>query len=170
MRTIRRMPGNHREGTVNVLRGRIYRFLLRLTGNPHDAEDLTQETFLRVYKSIERYDSDRPFSAWIYAIARKTVAGYFRSKKPADPIDEEPVCESNEHPAAKLERDDEIARLWEFASRLKPHFHQVLLLHYAEGFSVVETSRIMGLTQVHTKVILHRARQELSRRMQSLTS
>lgn len=147
--------------------GRIHRFLLRITGNAHDAEDLTQETFLRVYKSIGRYDPDRPFSTWIYAIARKTAAGYFRSRKPTDTLEEEPACETSEHPAKKLEREDETARVWDAASRLKPRFHQILVLHYAEGFAVAETARIMGLTEVHTKVILHRAREQLSRRLRA---
>lgn len=147
--------------------GRIHRFLLRMTGNSHDAEDLTQETFLRVYKSIGRYDPDRPFSTWIYAIARKTAASYFRSRRPTDELETEPVCETNEHPAKKLEREDETARMWEAANRLKPQFHEVLLLHYAEGFPVAETARVMGLTVAHTKVILHRAREQLSRRLQA---
>jgi RNA polymerase sigma-70 factor (ECF subfamily) len=149
--------------------GRIHRFLLRMTGNSHDAEDLTQETFLRAYKSIGRYDPDRPFSAWIYAIARKTAAGYFRSRRPTDELENEPACGTNEHPATKLEREDETARVWEAASRLKPQFHEVLLLHYAEGFPVAETARVMGLTVVHTKVILHRAREQLSRRLRERT-
>ena len=140
---------------------RIFNFFWRFTGNHHDAEDLTQETFVRAHRSLQRYNSSFSFSAWLFTIARRTGANHFRS---AEHFEELPTDEASavESPATALERKDEQNSIWRLVRTLKPKLAQALWLRYAEGFSIAETARIMRTNQIHVKVMLHRARASLA--------
>ncbi len=140
----------------------IFNFLRQFTGNHHDAEDLTQETFVKAYRSLHRYDSSFAFAAWLFTIARRTGASHFRS---ARRFSELPATEESteESPATALECKDEQTSIWKLVWTLKPKQAEALWLRYAEGFSVAETARIMRTNQIHVKVLLHRARTRLSR-------
>src|SRR5437016_4932807 len=71
---------------------RLFNYLCRLTGNSHDAEDLTQETFLKVYRSLHRFNSGQGFSTWLFTIAKRTAYNHFRSAKhPQELPTEEPI-------------------------------------------------------------------------------
>src|SRR5262245_8465966 len=136
---------------------RVFNFFRQFTGNHHDAEDLTQETFVKAHRNLHRYNSSFLFSAWLFTIARRTGASHFRSAAHFEelPSNEESVMES---PATELELKDEQVSVWKLVRTLKPKHSQVLWLRYAEGFSIAETARIMRTNQIHIKVMLHRAR------------
>jgi len=140
----------------------IFNFLRQFTRNPHDAEDLTQETFVKAYRSLHRYTPSLAFAPWLFVIARRTAASHFRS---ADHFEELPVDSeaAEENPAIVLEQSDEQKSLWKLVRTLKPKQAEAVWLRYAEGFSVAETARIMRTNQVHVKVLLHRARSNLSK-------
>src|SRR2546421_6986771 len=73
---------------------RLFNFLCHLTGNAHDAEDLTQETFLKVYHNIHRFNSTHAFGTWLFTIAKRTAYNHFRKNKrsqPAPPEEQEQV-------------------------------------------------------------------------------
>jgi RNA polymerase sigma-70 factor (ECF subfamily) len=140
----------------------IFNFLRQFTGNHHDAEDLTQETFVKAYRSLHRFDSSFSFAAWLFTIARRTGASHFRS---ARRFAELPAAEegTQESPATALECKDEQNSIWKLVWTLKPKQAEALWLRYAEGFSIAETAGIMRTNQIHVKVLLHRARSRLSR-------
>lgn len=138
---------------------RIYGFLARRLGNAHDAQDLTQETFVRAWRNIARFDPTRNFATWLFVIARRAAANHFRSRRIHDELSEDFIAQTPETGAADAEG------LWRAAKKLKPSHYEVLWLRYAENFSVAETAKVMGLTAIHVKVILHRARKELARRL-----
>jgi len=153
------------EQLVERFEARIYNFLLRHVGHAQDAQDLTQETFVRAWRAIHRFDANRDFATWIFVIARRTAANHFRARRFHDDLSEELPSERN-CPALDAEAGDESAALWKAARQLKPRHYEALWLRYAEGFSVAETARVMGLTVIHTKVILHRARNELAKQLE----
>lgn len=144
---------------------RVLHYLQRFTNNAHDAEDLTQETFVKAFRNLSAFDARRPFSAWIFTIARRTAISHFRgarfrtfeppeaAREQTDPTD----------PAQTLASKDEQRSLWELANRLKPQQREALWLHYAEDLSILECARVMGLTQIHVKILLYRGRQALAR-------
>lgn len=140
----------------------IFNFLRQFTRNHHDAEDLTQETFVKAYRNLHRYDSSFSFPTWLFTIARRTAASHFRS---APRFEELPAGEESkeESPAAALESKDERNSIWRLVRTLKPNQAQALWLRYAEGFSIAEIARIMRTNQIHIKVLLHRARCNLSK-------
>lgn len=148
------------EELVRQYEARIFGFLQRHMGNAHDAQDITQETFVRAWRAMHRFDPSRDFASWIFVIARRAAANHFRARRPHDELSEDLASEQTDSLAS-----DESAALWSAARRLKPNHYEALWLRYAEGFSVKETARVMGLTTIHVKVILHRARKELARHL-----
>jgi RNA polymerase sigma-70 factor, ECF subfamily len=137
---------------------RIYGFLARHIGNAHDAQDLTQETFVRAWRNIARFDPTRDFATWLFVIARRAAANHFRGRRIHDELSEDFAVETSESTA-------DAEGLWRAAKNLKPSYYEALWLRYGESFSVAQTARVMGLTTIHVKVILHRARKELARRL-----
>lgn len=143
---------------------RIFGFLRQRLGNDHDAQDVTQETFVKAWRSIERFDPERDFATWLFVIARRTAANHHRARRDHDEIPEE-MASGDAEPTASAEAHERSDALWACARRLKPRQFEALWLRYAEGFSVAETAKILGLTAIHTKVILHRARNDLARKL-----
>jgi len=67
---------------VNRYIGLIFNLIVRLVGDRREAEDLTQETFMKMWKALSRFDTEKNFKTWIFAIARNTAIDYLRKKKP----------------------------------------------------------------------------------------
>lgn len=140
---------------------RVYNFLHQLTRHRHDAEDLTQQTFIKAHRHLAGFDPRRPLINWLLTIARNNAINHFRDTKkwselPYDATGSEPS------PAAAAEQKDRTANLWQRARAvLSPREFEVLWLRFAEELSTEETARVVGLTQTHVKVLVYRARQTL---------
>jgi RNA polymerase sigma-70 factor (ECF subfamily) len=140
---------------------RVYNFLFQLTRHSHDAEDLTQHTFIKAYQNLPRFDPQRPLINWLLTIARHSALNHFRDTKkwnelPADTAGREPS------PAEVAETHDRTRNLWDRArALLSPREFEVLWLRFSEELSTEETARVTGLTQTHVKVLVYRARQTL---------
>jgi RNA polymerase sigma-70 factor (ECF subfamily) len=141
---------------------RLLHFLMQLTRNSHDAEDLAQETFLKAYRSLSRYDARFSFVSWLFTIARRTAVDHFRARRPTEEIDPEQEEERTD-PAGLLESKDEESQIWRKARQLKPAQYEALWLRYGQGFSVAETAQVMNTNQIRVKVLLHRARTQLAK-------
>ncbi len=150
---------------------RIFQFLFRYVGNSHDAEDLTQETFVSAFRSLGRYDPTYSFSTWLFTIAKRTAQSHHRSRGPARSPHREPSSSEDpldvDDPSAVLSRKDDRNSIWDEVRQLKPKLSEVLWLRYGEEFSVAETARIMGTNVIHVKVLLHRARSALAKKLRS---
>lgn len=152
------------EGLVAHFDQRIFGFLRQRLGNDHDAQDVAQETFVRAWRSIERFDPARDFATWLFVIARRAASNHHRARRDHDEIPEG-LASIDAEPTTAAETHERADLLWSCARRLKPRQFEALWLRYAEGFSVAETAKILGLTAIHTKVILHRARNDLARKL-----
>jgi RNA polymerase sigma-70 factor (ECF subfamily) len=135
-------------------------------GNTHDAEDLTQEVFVRAYRSIQKFDTHRPFAPWLFTIARRAAATFYRRIRPTVEIQHETPSDAAD-PQKQAESRDDCDRIWSYARSLKPRYFQVLWLRYREEFSMQEISEILGTTNINTKVLLHRARSDLAKKLAS---
>jgi RNA polymerase sigma-70 factor, ECF subfamily len=144
--------------------GGVFSYLLRMTGNLHDAEDLTQETFLKVFRSLGRADAPVAFTAWLFTIARRTALNHFRAARPVEELDPDTASGAPD-PAAVTAATEDRRSLWALAKRLKRPQFEALWLRYAEGLSVREIARVMRLHSIHVRVLLHRGRQQLARRL-----
>lgn len=145
---------------------RVYGFLFKLVGNTHDAEDLTQDVFVKAYRNIGRFDTQRSFAPWLFTIARRTAATFHRRKRPMAPLEFEPASDAA-NPQKQAQSDDDCQRIWAFARMLKARYFQVLWLRYRENFSVAEIAETMETSHLNTKVLLHRARMDLGRKLKA---
>jgi len=149
------------DAIVHAHHRRVFNFLYHLTRHRHDAEDITQQTFLKAYQHLDSFDCARPLINWLLTIARRTALNHFRSAKRWEYLPTEPAS-STPTPAQQTEQKDRADHLWGRARRvLSEREFEVLWLRFAEELSTHETARVMGLTQIHVKVLVHRARQHL---------
>ncbi|MBL9187965.1 MAG: sigma-70 family RNA polymerase sigma factor [Opitutaceae bacterium] len=150
-----------REEIVRRHHRRVYTYLHQMTRHREDAEDLTQQTFIKALRHLDRVDPDRPVIHWLITIARNTALNHFRdgprwSELPAE------IASETASPARRAEDRERVDHLWEKARRLlAPREFEVLWLRFAEEMSIAELARVVGLTQIHVKVIIHRARHRL---------
>lgn len=148
----------------------VYRFLLRQAPSSQDAADLTQETFVRAQKAFPTFDLRREFAPWIFTIARRQLADFYRKRgQPHEALEIEPE-DPDRGPREQASRNEQADHVWKLASGLKPNFHQVLLLHYEEELPVADIAKIMGITRTHVKVLLFRARSALKTRLSTTTA
>jgi RNA polymerase sigma-70 factor (ECF subfamily) len=148
----------------------VYRFILRQSPSKEDAADITQEVFLRAQKAFPNYDPRRAFAPWIFTLARRQLADFYRHRQqPHDSLEIEPE-DPGDNPREQADLSEQAEHVWKLAASLKPKMHQVLLLHYEEAFSIEEIARIMGLTRTHVKVLLFRARSALKTRLLTTTA
>lgn len=133
--------------------GRVFGFLLALTKHRQDAEDLTQETFVRAWKKIHRYDPSLPWLPWLLTMGRRLSIAALRRKRPVP----EPVVEESPPP------NHHALRLWELArQQLAPIAYSALWLHYREELPLKQVAEILGKREGAVKVLLHRARKTLA--------
>jgi RNA polymerase sigma-70 factor (ECF subfamily) len=153
------------EELVYRYEGRIYGFVANFCGNGADAREVTQDTFVRAFQAIERFDPGRSFAPWLFTIARRKCLDRHRGARPTvdDPV---PELADEDDPAELLARQEERQNLWELARRKlpKPQF-QALWLKYAEDMNVGDIAQVLRKTQTHAKVLLFRARQALGREL-----
>jgi len=149
---------------VERYEGRLFNFLLRRVGRRIDAEDLTQESFVRAWERIRSYDPTWRFSTWLFTIASRLAVSHLRRRKPAVSIDAIDIARTDRH--ADADRESTLRTgglLWALAARtLKREQHTALWLRYAEDMSVSEIAMVMSKSQVGVRVCLFRARRALA--------
>lgn len=137
-------------------RPRLVAFLAGRLADAADAEDVAQETFVRVYDHLDRYDPTRPFATWLFAIGKNVAANHAiaRTRRDAHELDSRPIDDAPDAPTP--------SDLWRRAAAvLRPDAYRVLWLCYAQGLTVREIADELGRSQVAIKVMLFRARRRL---------
>jgi RNA polymerase sigma-70 factor, ECF subfamily len=154
------------ERLVERHRDVVFRVIARLLDDDAEAEDLTQDTFLRAFHRLERYRGEAPFRSWLLRIAHNTAVTYVTqagraATHPLDTAGEE-VAMSVEagSPADQLERRERRERLDKKLKGLGPAHRTVLVLRDIEGLSYEEIARITDAPIGSVKGRLHRARAE----------
>ena len=154
------------EALVRRHEDRAMRVALSLVPNREDARDLAQEAFLRVFRSLDRFDFQHEFTTWLYRIVTNLAIDLLRKRRPATStsgVDEEEADleladPEGEPPAAPLEREETAARVRACIDRLAPHFRSVMVLRELEGLPCTEIAKIVGTTHVTVRWRLHRGR------------
>jgi RNA polymerase sigma-70 factor (ECF subfamily) len=140
----------------------VYSYAYYRVGNHHDAEDLTEQTFLQAYRHFERAvdESDgRPLRPWLIRIAHNLAANLYRdrSRKPQTNIDDSETLRTTHTTEDLVEGRDELARILEGVKDLPDDRREALIMRFALGMDNREIARAMGRTDGATKVLLHRA-------------
>lgn len=145
----------------NTYRLQAYQTALVVLQDPHLADDVVQEAFIRAFREIGRCDPDRPFAPWIARIVINLSRNALRSRRflPLPARDRHGTLEPRY--AASEARVD----LWPVLQRLTRAHREVLLLRYFHGFTEPEIAEILGLPAGTVKSRLHAARQAVRRHL-----
>ncbi|MGH3023071.1 MAG: sigma-70 family RNA polymerase sigma factor [Gaiellaceae bacterium] len=151
---------------------RIYAYLQMTVGNRHDAEDLTNQTFVKMLESIGRFEWRRvPFSAWLFRIAHNLAVDHFRSRRRWQPEEEPPEPPGDEQRSAEEEAMHSLGRrsMLRMIEELSNDQQQVLTLKFVFNFSNGEAATILGKTEGAVKSLQHRALASLQRQLAGAT-
>lgn len=143
---------------------RVYRFVLRLVGNPTVAEDLISEVFLDVWRQADRFEGRSAVSTWLLAIARFKALSSMR-RKPDEELDEEAVDtieDSSDDPEVAVQKKNKGAALRKCLQALSPEHREVIDLVYYHEKSVEEVADIIGIPEATVKTRMFYARKKLS--------
>jgi RNA polymerase sigma-70 factor (ECF subfamily) len=160
----RREPGAFEE-LVELTGRQVFTLAYRLVGDRHEAEDVAQESYLRVYRSLRTFRGDSRFETWLHRIVANTALNYMRSKSRFGDLTDEPdrilrLAES-EPDSAVL---DDVPERDELAASLSqlPHAQRVaVVLKDVYGFTAAEIAERLGTTEGAVKLRLHRGRRNL---------
>ncbi len=156
-------------GLVERHQRRAYRVARNLVPTDEDAQDLSQEAFLRVFKSLDRFDFGHEFTTWLYRIVTNLCIDFLRKRRAAVSVssgrgdDEEGGAFDLEDPRQAAPSDhvealETAAEVEAVLETLAPHFQSVLTLREIEGLSCPEIAEIVGATHVTVRWRLHRGR------------
>jgi RNA polymerase sigma-70 factor (ECF subfamily) len=150
----------------------VYNTALGIVQNSEDAEDVAQEVFIQVYRSIDQFKGDARLSTWIYRITTTKALDHIRSRKrkkrfafitslfgPNDELVHEPV--DFQHPGVTLDRKEQAALLFRMIEQLPENQKVAFTLHKTEELSYQEIADVMQLSVSAVESLLFRARQNL---------
>lgn len=151
----------------------VYRLTLKMLGNPQDAEDILQETFIKVFRHLDSFDGRSSLSTWIYRIATNEALMFLRKKHPEYiSIDQSTETEAGEQdpiqivdwcclPESELMSGEAKAHLDKAITSLPPGYRAVFVLRDIQGLSTRETGEVLGISEMAVKTRLSRARLRL---------
>ena len=156
----RALLARHREG--------VFRLIRATTGDPHEALDITQETFIAAFAALARYDGERPFSVWVKQIAlnkcrdwarRRRVRAFFTRAVPL----EDAFDLADDAVAADVQAADraELARVAAAMARLPARLREALVLRTVDGLSQAEAAEVLSVSEKTIETRLYRARAKL---------
>jgi len=154
----------------------VYALVVRIVRRSELAEELAQEAFVKAWRALGRFDPERKFSSWLFKIAHNVALDQLRRRGPATESLDAPLGddESPRPLPADPRAEDPLARttfraagraLEAAMSELRPEYREILTLRFAEELSYEEIAEVTGAPLGTVKVHLHRARQELAKRM-----
>ena len=154
----------------------IYNLCLRMTGNPEDAADMTQEAFLKAWRSLSSFQFESSFSTWLYRLTTNTCLDYLRSQKRRpqcsltveDDDGEEQVLDVTDEaptPEEALLSAEERSQLVHALSQLEASQRQIITLRVVNDLSYAEIAEILDVKEGTVKSRLARARDNLRKKL-----
>jgi RNA polymerase sigma-70 factor, ECF subfamily len=154
----------------------IFGLIARMVRDEAQAEDLTQDTFVKMFRALARYDQALRFSSWLFRIAHNTAIDYLRQRRLLvstpieDPDNDADPLESLPDPSAisperSAERGELAAAVDRALDRVRPDYRAVLVLRYQEGLEYQDIADVLGAPLGTVKTFLHRARRDLAREL-----
>ncbi len=149
----------------------VFSYSYYRVGNHHDAEDLTEQTFLQAYRHFERAqrESDgRPLRPWLIRIAHNLAANFYRdrSRRPEAAMEDAGVISAPHDTESLVEGRDELARILAGVQELPDDRREALVMRFALGMDNREIARAMGRSDGATKVLIHRAIRQLEEKVE----
>jgi RNA polymerase sigma-70 factor (ECF subfamily) len=144
----------------------VFNLCYRMLGDPEDAEDAAQETFLRAYDHLQRYDQQRSFSTWLLSIAAHHCIDQLRKRRytilSMDTFPNLDIADVKPGPEASFSRHEDQQRVQSLLKSLAPADRAAVVMYYWYDFSYDEIAESLNLTPSAIKSRLHRARLALA--------
>lgn len=159
---------------VETYKDRVYNTAFGVVQNAEDAEDVAQEVFIQVYRSIHSFKGESKLSTWLYRIATTRALDLLRSRKSKKRFglmqrlfgdNNEPVHEIPDfnHPGVAMDQKENAAKLFKAISKLPENQKLAFTLHKLEDLSYQEVSEVMQTTVPAVESLMHRAKQNLKK-------
>ncbi len=153
----------------------VYSYSYYRVGNHHDAEDLTEQTFLQAYRHFERAqrESDgRPLRPWLIRIAHNLAANYYRdrSRRPQTRLEDASVLSATHDTESLVEGREELEEVLAGVAALSEDRRDALIMRFALGMDNREIARALGRSEGATKVLLHRSIRQLEQSLKEKVS
>jgi len=151
---------------LNRYSNSIYSLILRIVPTKEDAEELTQDTFLKAYRKLDTFKGDCSFSTWLFRIGYNTAISFVRRRKIIFPVIDENLLENIPDEAVEtiFDQDDDesmLQRLEVAIEKLNAEEKALITLYYMEEKPVAELAIVLELTPENVKVKLFRVRKKL---------
>ncbi|WP_054709002.1 RNA polymerase sigma factor SigW [Bacillus sp. JCM 19041] len=161
---------------VDLYKDKVYQVAYRMVGHAQEAQDVAQEAFLRAYTNLDKYDTTRKFSTWLFRIATNVAIDRLRKRKPDFYLQETVKGTENMTYESQLAATDDLPEeqvvqmeLQEWIqseiNELPPKYRTAIILKYIEDLSLKEISEIMDMPVATVKTRIHRGREALRKRM-----
>ena len=149
----------------------VYSYSYYRIGNHHDAEDITEQTFLQAYRHFERAQREsagRPLRPWLIRIAHNLAANYYRdrSRRPQTSLEDADVVSAPHGTEDLVEGRQELKDVLEGVSNLPEDRREALIMRFALGMDNREIARAPDRTEGATKVLIHRAIRQLKQSLE----
>ena len=151
---------------VNQYKSYVYTIVFRVVRVAEDAEEASQDVFVKVFQKIKTYNGESKFSTWLYAIAYRTAIDY-RRKMNRSPVyadienDHRELFIANKRTDAPIHSEDQKKFLEQAINMLNSEQALVITLYYLKEFQIKEITEIAKMTTSKVKVLLYRARKNL---------
>src|SRR3954468_22475515 len=148
----------------------VYSYAYYRVGNHHDAEDLTEQTFLQAYRHFERAQQEsqgRPLRPWLIRIAHNLAANYYRdrSRRPQTNIDDAAPISAPHSTEEVVEGRAEVQEVLAGVANLPDDRREALIMRFALDMDNREIARALGRSEGATKVLIHRAIKQLEQKL-----
>ncbi len=149
----------------------VYSYAYYRIGNHHDAEDITEQTFLQAYRHFDRAQREsngRPLRPWLIRIAHNLAANYYRdrSRKPQTNLDDAAIISSPLGTERMVEEREEVHEVLAGVQKLPEDRREALIMRFALDMDNREIARALGRSEGATKVLLHRAIRQLEQALE----
>ncbi|WP_170272139.1 RNA polymerase sigma factor [Clostridium tarantellae] len=138
----------------------IFNYFYKATLNYHTAEDLTEDTFFKIFKSIDTFREESSLKTWIFKIARNTLCTHFAKNNDNIIHDNEEIMKSIPNLNNDFDALEKQLLINEVMYKLKEEERTIIILREVNGLSYLEISKVMNFTEGKVKIGLHRAKKK----------
>ena len=159
---------------IDNYKSMVYNLAYRMSNNPHEAEDISQEAFLRAYQSLAHFNPSYKFSTWLYQITLNIIRDKYKKKEidyvsldtPIETDDSEfyhQPEDSTNNPEQIIAQKENLQAIQHAIFSLPLKYREVIVLRHLQDLSYIEISNILKLPSGTVKIRLYRAREQLKR-------
>ena len=153
------------EKLIKKYQEEIYYFVLRMLGNPADAEDITQMAFVNVFRSLNKFKKQSQFKTWLYKIALNLCLNHLKKSKVRETEELDYTIASNDNPSGTILEKERREQLAKAIEDLPEKQKMTVILRTYHDLSYQEVSEVLGCSEGAAKANFHFALQKLKKKM-----